>query len=176
MEIFYRSNIVLIGFMGSGKSSIGRRLADIFGYKFIDTDSLIETKTGKSIKKIFQTEGEQAFRQIEHSVVVEVSREKRAIISCGGGVVINQDNINALKKTGLIIYLKADVNSLFERAKKANTRPLLMVENPKEEFERIFSQRKKMYEEAADKVIEVGERSQEEIVAEIVHDLGVKHD
>lgn len=168
-----KPNIVLIGYMGSGKSSVGKRLADEVGYKFIDTDSLVEIKKKKSIRDIFESEGEQAFRQVEAQVVTEVSQKEKVVISCGGGVVLNPENIKALKRKGSIFYLRAGIDTLFNRAKRVGVRPLLMVDNPEKEFKKIFSQRKKAYIDAADTIIEVNDYNEDEVVARIIKRLGV---
>lgn len=141
-------NIVLVGFMGSGKTAVGKRLADKLGYKFIDTDEIIEKSEGKSITAIFNDRGEQRFREIEASIVRELSGIKGHVISTGGGIVTNCDNISTLKKDGLVVWLKATPETIFQRVCSETHRPLLNVENPLEEIKRRLALREPFYSEA----------------------------
>jgi shikimate kinase len=158
--------------MGSGKSSVGAKLAHRLGYEFVDTDSLVEQRAGKSIREIFEQEGEQVFRHIESEVIAEISQGERQVISCGGGAILNPESVEALRQKGRIVYLKGDPGLLYERVKEDDERPLLNVDSSWEEFQRIFAKRKGKYEKSADIVVEVGEQEQAEIVEEIVNLLG----
>jgi len=158
--------------MGSGKSSVGEKLAHRLGYEFVDTDVLVEERAGKSVKEIFGQDGEEAFRRLESEIIAEVSKREGLVISCGGGAILNRKNMELLKQKAKIVYLRGDPALLYERVKSSGERPLLEVEEPRQEFERLFGQRKERYEESADIVVEVGEREQAEIVEEIVHLLG----
>ena len=141
-------NIVLIGFMGSGKTAVGKLLAERLGYKFIDTDEIIERSEGKSISSIFNEEGEQRFREIEIRIVRELSGLKRHVISTGGGIVTNRENISNLKKDGLVIWLKAAPETIFKRVSSKTHRPLLNVENPHETIKKLLTFREPLYAEA----------------------------
>ena len=123
-------NIVLTGFMGAGKSVVGRKLADRLGLKVIDTDDVIEEDSGMIISDIFQGHGEQHFRELEKDAVKKVSEFDGHIIITGGGVVINSENIENLRKNGVIIYLHASPEMLYHRVKDQTHRPLLQVEDP----------------------------------------------
>lgn len=119
-------NIVLTGFMASGKTQISKELAKLLGYKLIDTDEVIEKEKNMSINDIFQTEGEAGFRKIEHSVVCRVSKLSDTVISTGGGVVLNPKNITALRQGGVIVSLAPSFDVIIERLGEArSTRPLL---------------------------------------------------
>jgi len=164
-------NIVLIGFMGSGKSTIGRLLAQKLNYDFVDTDALVEAKTKQQIKDIFEKRGEPAFRQIEAQVVAEVAKAEGKVIACGGGVILNSKNIQALQKNGLIVYLKAEPEVLYGRVKGSEIRPLLNVPDPEARFYEIFSERCLHYEKAADLIIDITELKPSEIVRKITENL-----
>ncbi|MDO8886510.1 shikimate kinase [Candidatus Oleimmundimicrobium sp.] len=164
-------NIVLIGFMGSGKTTIGKLLADKLGVSLIDTDKLIEKKFGKQIKDIFKDEGEDAFRLVESEVINEVSSVGNKVIACGGGVILNHKNVQALKKNGLLIYLKASAPILFERIREEGSRPLLNVPNPKDKVSELLKARESLYENVADIVIDTSDMNVDKVVKEIQEKL-----
>lgn len=121
-----QKRIYLVGFMGSGKSTIGKKLAQRLKWRFIDTDSFIEEQTGLSINSIFETQGEEAFRKKETEVLATFSKEENIIIATGGGLPCHSNNLDTIQKSGLSIYLKVSKDSLFHRLKNAkNDRPLL---------------------------------------------------
>lgn len=141
-------NIVLIGFMGSGKTVVGRLVADKLGYKFIDTDKIIEERIGKTISDIFNDEGERYFREIESNIVKELSELSGHVISTGGGIVVNQDNLTCLKSGGFTVWLKAAPESIYRRVVSESHRPLLNVKDPLNEIKRLLSHRERLYSEA----------------------------
>jgi len=141
-------NIILTGFMGSGKTEVGKRLAQRLGYAFLDTDKLIEEKTGKSISEIFREEGESSFRELETEVIKNLSGITGYIISTGGGIVIREENILSLKNIGLVIWLKASPETIFNRISSETDRPLLNVENPLEHIKKLLSIREQFYSRA----------------------------
>lgn len=141
-------NIVLIGLMGSGKSSTGLALAKLLKRKVFSTDQMIEQEQGKSIAQIFEVEGEAHFRRLEQNVVKDLSRKKRVVIDCGGGVFIHEKNRNALKQNGLVIYLSAEVETLYDRVKTRTHRPLLNVKDPLKKLKDLLKVREKFYQEA----------------------------
>ncbi len=110
-----KTNIALIGFMGTGKTAVGRVLAKKLGRKFLELDSLIEQKAGKSIPEIFQQDGEIAFRELEIEVTKKVAGQQNAVIACGGGVVLNQINIDRLRAEGRVVYLTASPRAILKR-------------------------------------------------------------
>ena len=118
-------NILLIGFMGSGKTTIANRLANNLGFEFIDTDELIEKNASKSINEIFTDEGESEFRKLESQVLGELEGRERMVIATGGGIVSSDDNIKRLRKIGIVFWLDAGVDSILERVSRNNDRPLL---------------------------------------------------
>lgn len=139
-------NIVLTGFMGTGKTLVGRLLAEKTGFEFMDTDALIESKTGMNISKIFENFGEEYFRKLETDVIKEVARLDRKVISTGGGVVLKKENMDALRSNGRIINLKARPETIYSRLKDKTDRPLLKKENVLDEIRRLMDLRKPYYE------------------------------
>ncbi|MEN3013758.1 MAG: shikimate kinase [Endomicrobiia bacterium] len=139
-------NIVLTGFMCSGKTSVGTRLKDILGYDYVDTDEIIEKKLGLTISEIFNKFGENYFRDVESDVVKEVSERDKTVISTGGGVVIRKENMENLRRNGIVINLYASPEVIYERLKKQpGIRPLLNKPNPLEEIKRLLNQREEYY-------------------------------
>ncbi|MEW6188679.1 MAG: shikimate kinase [Actinomycetota bacterium] len=167
-------NIVLIGFMGSGKSSVGRRLAERLHFRFVDTDSLIEERAKRRIREIFEDSGEPVFRALEAKIIAEVSSGEGQIIACGGGAVLNPKNVEVLKSKGILIYLKTALSAIYERVKNSDERPLLNVPQPKVQIEKLLSRRGKIYEEVADLIVDTTGLSVEQVVQRIQRELGEK--
>lgn len=161
-------NIVLIGFMGSGKTVIAKKLSKILKKQIIDTDELIEKKQKIRIKKIFKLYGEKYFRQLEADVVEVVSKQKDKIISTGGGVVTNFKNIRELKKNGIIVYLKNRFETSLRRLKNKKDRPLFNITDIKR-TRRLFNKRLLLYKKAADIVVKTDDKNIVEVVEEIIN-------
>lgn len=162
-------NIILIGFMACGKSSVGRRLSQALDIEFLDTDKLIEQKTGTAISDIFAKHGESAFRTMETECLKDLlSREKGAfVLSVGGGLPIREENRKLLPQIGKVIYLKVSADTVFMRVRNDSTRPLLQTPNPRGRIMDLMSARKQFYEDAADYIIEADNKSFDEIIREI---------
>lgn len=141
-------NIILIGFMGTGKTSVGKRIAKALHMDFVDTDQVIEEVTGMEIKEIFQRYGEKRFRSEESAAVKRVTQKDNQVISTGGGIVLNPENLNALKEGGLVIALNASPEVIFERVSKNKNRPLLQTPDPLSTIIELSSQRKPLYNQA----------------------------
>lgn len=146
-----KDNVILTGMMGSGKTSVGKALSKILECDFYDLDEIIEEKHG-SISKIFKEKGENYFRQIEQEEIENFLGKNNFVLSLGGGAVLREKNLEILKKIGRIFYLSAQSDTIYERIKGQNNRPLLNVENPKEEIEKILSQRLQKYKKAGEEV------------------------
>ncbi len=141
-----KENLVLVGFMGTGKTSVARRVARECGLRFVDTDSEVERRTGKSIPTIFKQEGEAAFRTVENQVVADASNGKGLVIATGGGAVINPANVENLRKNGYIVCLTASPEVIWQRLYGENhQRPLLDVQEPMEKIKELFAQREPYY-------------------------------
>ena len=160
-------NIYLVGFMGTGKSAVGRELAKKKKWRFVDLDDLIELREGRTIPDIFNKKGEPYFRIIEKRALKEVSREKKFVVACGGGAVINKENIKRMKESGIIICLKATPAVILKRTLKSVNRPLLNVGNPKERIELLIKLRAPYYA-MANKSIDTSRLSIKEVVGRIL--------
>lgn len=141
-------HIALVGFMGTGKTVVGKKLAEKLGREFLELDSLIEEREGISIREIFEKKGEPYFRKIEKDVVREAVQKKGVIISAGGGAIIDEENFKNLKKNGVVICLEASPDVILERTKGLTTRPLLDVPDPKERIEELLKKRDPYYKKA----------------------------
>ena len=159
--------IVLIGPMGVGKTTIGRILAKQLDFDFIDTDQRLEKITGASISWIFDIEGEAGFRKREQQLIQQLTGVTEAVIATGGGVILLSENRFNLKSNSIVIYLKGKIETLYERTRLDDNRPLLETANPRETIERILSEREHLYVETADFEIEIDGRSAEYIVTQI---------
>ena len=149
-----KTNIALIGFMGTGKTAVGKVLAEKLGRSFVELDLLIEQKVGKAISEVFQQEGEIAFRELELEVTREVSKSRDLVIACGGGIVLNKINVDRLKENAIIVYLTASPGVILKRvANEEGQRPLLEVDNPVLTIREMLRFRKPFYERAADIII-----------------------
>lgn len=154
-----------MGFMGCGKSTIGYKLSYKLKKCLIDTDSLIEQKEGMSISEIFATKGEAYFRNLEFACLKTLSHElDTRIISLGGGTPLREENQAILKELGTIIYLKASPDTIYERTKHNDKRPLLQCENPRARIEQMLQDRNPIYESLADVVINVDHKEIQEVV------------
>lgn len=144
-------NIVLIGFMGSGKSTVGRELHHRLGYALADMDHMIEQSTGKKISEVFKEEGESAFRDFETLQLIEISKdiEKRYIVSTGGGIVIREKNRSLLRQLGYVVWLDAPEEVIFERTSRNRDRPLLNGQDAKVKISKLLAEREPWYRETA---------------------------
>lgn len=162
------SNIILIGFMGCGKSTIGKRLSYAFRKPFLDTDKIIEKKADMTISELFERKGEAYFRDLETACIKELIEETgEYVIAVGGGLVLRSENRRLLKELGRVIYLRAVPDTIYERLKKDRTRPLLQGDNPQEKIRTMMSERAAVYEEAAQIIVDVDGKDFEEIIKEI---------
>ncbi|RYD64143.1 MAG: shikimate kinase [Verrucomicrobiaceae bacterium] len=163
-------NIVLIGLMGCGKTTVGRKLQTMLGYPLIDTDHLIEEKAGMAITEIFARRGEQSFRELESAVLNELSAPNtpRRIIATGGGIIGRRANRKLLSKLGYVVWLQAPVDVILQRTGRSRDRPLLHTENPREKIERLLTERTPLYHEIADLELETAGLETEEIACGIL--------
>ena len=162
------SNVILIGYMGCGKSTVGKRLSFRLKMPYVDTDKWIETKQETTISEIFAMKGEAAFREMETECVKCLFENKQDyVIAVGGGLPIREENRVLLKKLGKVVYLRAKPDTIYERLKEDVTRPLLQGEDPYGKICAMIKQRGPIYEVTADCVIDVDGKNFEEIISEI---------
>jgi len=167
-----KSSIALIGFMGTGKTTVGNALADRLGKEFIEMDLLIEQKAGKTIPEIFKQDGEIRFRELEIEVAKQVSGKKNAVIACGGGVVLNKINIDRLGQECIIIHLTASPEAILKRTSgDENERPLLKVANKALNIRELLRFRKPFYERAADITVDTSKLDTASVAAQIIRRL-----
>src|SRR2546422_3620764 len=159
-------NVVLIGFMGTGKSEVGQLLARRLGWTFIDTDRRIETRQRATVAQIFARHGEEYFRRAEAGVVAEVASRRDAVVATGGGVVLRPENMMHLRRQGLIVSLTAPVDILVQRLGEAKTRPLLRG-NVRESVVRLLDQRRPLYRDA-DLLVDVSDATPDRVVEAIM--------
>ncbi|MFH1387602.1 MAG: shikimate kinase [bacterium] len=162
------SNIILIGFMGSGKTAVGQALAKELGYAFIDTDEIIETGEKRTIGNIFMTEGEEYFRGLETNALKSLTGIDQTIVSTGGGIILKEENLPLLKGLGKVVYLSASHEVIYDRIKDETHRPLLRVSDPKKEIGDLLAKREEKYKKAADIIIDTSGKEVDVIVRELI--------
>jgi len=163
-----KTSIALIGFMGAGKTAVGRALAQRLGKDFLELDALIAEKAGKSIPEIFSQDGEIRFRELEIAVVKGVFARKNAVIACGGGVVLNWINIARLRQEGVTVYLLASPEAIVRRTAGDRGRPLLEVADRTARIRELLAFRQPFYERAADITIDTSELSESDVAGAII--------
>ncbi|MGD0813480.1 MAG: shikimate kinase [Verrucomicrobiota bacterium] len=161
-------NIALIGFMGTGKSSVGRLAAELLQFEFVDTDDLIEAQCGVTIEEIFKQQGESAFRQLERQAVENLSQRQKMVIATGGGLVADPANLASLKTHSLIVCLWASPETIWERVQSQTHRPLLQTADPLGKIRELLALRDPFYRQA-DVLIQTGQRSPKEVVQQVLH-------
>ncbi|MHC1765780.1 MAG: shikimate kinase [Verrucomicrobiia bacterium] len=161
-------NIALIGFMGTGKTSVGHVVAHQLGFRMVDTDDLIQAKTGRRISEIFQSEGEAKFREYEWAVVTELASLHRTVIATGGGLATNPRNLASLKSHALVVSLWASVATIWERVRHQSHRPLLHDPDPQSKIQRLLAEREPCYRQA-DVLVSTELRSVREVAQQVVH-------
>ncbi len=164
-------NIILIGPMGSGKSTIGNIIAKRLRREFQDSDHFIEERTGVDIARIFDIEGEQGFRDRESNALAELLSQNGRVIATGGGSVLREENQKLLKQKGFIIFLDTSVNQQMQRLSRDKKRPLLQTDNPRERLEALFEERRPIYLDLADLAVKTDKRVARRLAADIINQL-----
>lgn len=155
-----QDNLVLVGLMGAGKTTVGRLLARHYGYVFHDSDHEIEARTGVKIPVIFEIEGEAGFRKREENVIAELTcQQQRIVLATGGGAVLSAANRQALRENGMVVYLRGTPEQLHERTRHDRNRPLLQTGDPLGRLRELYAQRDPLYREVADIVMDTGRQS-----------------
>lgn len=166
-----RKNILLIGFMGTGKSTVSAQLKKMLGMKEIDTDALIVEQEGMTISDIFAQKGEEAFRNMETDLLRRLKDEKNLIVSCGGGMALRDENATIMKEAGTVVWLTATPETILKRVKNDDSRPLLRGNKNVEFIGDLLEKRRPKYEAASDISVETDGRSVQDICEEIISRL-----
>ncbi len=161
-------NIALVGFMGTGKSTVGQIVAGMLGFRFVDTDEMIENMAGRRISEIFTTDGEAAFREFERRAVERLKEMSNTVISTGGGVMTNPENLASLKEHSLVVCLWCSPETILRRVGHQTHRPLLRVENPEEKIRTLLAERAPAYRKA-DVLLSSEFRKPKEVATHVVH-------
>ncbi len=161
-------NLCLAGFMGTGKSTVGRLAAESLGFDFVDTDEWIEAETGKSVAAIFEQAGEEVFRGWEQRAVASLAHRRGCVISTGGGLIVRPENLTSLKEHSLVVCLWGSPEAIYERVKDQTHRPLLQGGNPLEKIREILARRAPAYRRA-DVLINTENRQPREVAGQVLH-------
>ena len=161
-------NLALVGFMGTGKSSVGQLVATHLHFRFADTDELIEARAGRTISAIFAEEGEAQFREYERAVVEELKTFHRTVIATGGGLVTREENLVSLKTHALVVCLWASPETIWERVRHQGHRPLLQTPEPQTRIRQLLAEREPFYRRA-DVLVNTELRSVKEVVHHVIH-------
>jgi shikimate kinase len=161
-------NIVFIGFMGSGKTSIGRRVAQRLGFQFVDTDAVIVERAGMQVAEIFERHGEPWFRDEESATLRSLGILQRAVISTGGGIVGREENHALLRALGFVVWLTASEEVIFERVSRNKKRPLLQTENPRQTVHDLLEKRRPLYEAVAQFTLDTSGFSHEQAADAVI--------
>jgi shikimate kinase len=165
-------NIALCGFMGTGKTSVGRIVAEQLRFAFLDTDTVIEARAGKSVTEIFAGQGEAAFRDLERRIVKELALRDHTVIATGGGLIVNPENLASLKQHALVVCLWASPETIWSRVKSQAHRPLLNGGEPLETIRRLWKERAPFYKQA-DVGLTTELRSPREVAQQVLHQFRV---
>ncbi len=162
---------MLVGMMGSGKTTIGRTLARHLGKAFVDSDEEIQQRTGVTITHVFDIEGEAGFRQRESAAIGNLVGRDNMVLATGGGAVLAEQSRALLKQNGIVIYLKADVHDLWQRTRHDRSRPLLQAADPRARLKELYHQRDPIYQEVADIVIQTGRQSAHALMMALANEI-----
>ena len=166
-------NVAIFGFMGVGKSSVGRLVSEALGMEFVDLDETIVADAGMEIPSIFRERGEKGFRELEKEAIRMIAARDGVVIACGGGTVLDEDNLKALRRNSKMILLTADPETILRRVEAdGDTRPLLSAEEKVEPIARLLGQRMPRYLEASDKAVDTSGKTQAQVAREIIEYIG----
>ncbi|MDY5576461.1 MAG: shikimate kinase [Lachnospiraceae bacterium] len=166
-----KTNIFLIGFMGTGKSTVSKKLSGMTSMREVDLDVFVEEKAGMCISRIFEEKGEKAFRDMETECLKVVLKQNDCIISCGGGTVIREENVDYMRENGTIVLLTATPETIYQRVKDNQNRPILNGNMNVEYISTLMERRKEFYQKAADVIVETDKKTVEEICNEILEKI-----
>ena len=161
-------NIFLVGMMGAGKTTLGKALARRLGREFVDTDKVLVERTGVSVSTIFEIEGEEGFRRRESAVLAELVQRDDCVVATGGGAILSADNRRLMHDKGTVVYLRARLDSLWERTRQDPSRPLLRTPDPRATLAELLEKRDPLYREAAHITVDTGFQSAATLVTRVV--------
>ncbi len=165
-------NIVLIGFMGAGKTEVGQRLSEVLRRPFVDTDKIVEEAAGATIETIFETLGEDKFRELETDAIKSLSHIRGEVIATGGGAIAREENAKMLKQDGFVVYLYARPEVLFQRIANGTGRPLADRMNGQADMEVLLMQRDPLYRQTADLIVDTSDQTADAVEHEIFRAIG----
>jgi|SRR5690625_423790 len=165
--------IFLVGPMGAGKTTVGKRLANALGLPFFDSDRVIEERTGANIPLIFDIEGEAGFRRREAAIIDELTQRDRIVLATGGGAILSPENRRHLHERGTTVYLEASVDTQLERTRHDKNRPLLQADDPRQRLLELFEQRQRLYQETAHLQVSTEHGNLRATINEILRQLGL---
>jgi len=164
-------NLILVGMMGSGKTTMGRALAKHLGKVFVDSDEEIQKRTGVTIPHIFDIEGETGFRQRETAAIRDLVERDNMVLATGGGAVLAEQSRELMRQNGIVVYLKANVHDLWQRTRHDRNRPLLQTADPYAKLTELFQQRDPLYLQVADIVMQSGKQSAHALMLQLVDEI-----
>ncbi len=164
-------NVVLVGPMGVGKTTIGRHLAKSLKMRFVDSDREIERRTGVDVPLIFELEGESGFRKRESAVIEALTAQHNLVLATGGGAVLDARSRELMRRNSIVVYLSADVDHLLERTAKDTKRPLLQTDNPRARIQELLTFREPLYQEVADFMVNTANRTVKTVIKEILDQI-----
>jgi len=168
---YQSGNLILVGMMGSGKTTMGRALARHLGKAFVDSDEEIQQRTGVTIPHIFDIEGETGFRQRETAAIRDLVERDNMVLATGGGAVLAEQSRELMRQNGIVIYLKANVHDLWQRTRHDRNRPLLQTADPYAKLTELFQQRDPLYLQVADIVMQSGKQSAHALMLQLVDEI-----
>ncbi|HSS27564.1 MAG TPA: shikimate kinase [Usitatibacter sp.] len=163
-----RGNIFLVGMMGAGKTTIGKALARHLGREFVDCDRVLAERTGVPVATIFEIEGEEGFRRREAAVIAELAEGADRVVATGGGSILAEENRRAMRESGTVVYLRARLESLWERTRHDTSRPLLATPDPRAKLQSLLAEREPLYREMAHVTVDTGSPSTQTVVKRIL--------
>jgi shikimate kinase len=168
---FQSGNIILVGMMGAGKTTVGKLLAQHFGKTFVDSDEEIQQRTGVTIPHIFDVEGEAGFRQREAGVIQDLVKRDNLVLATGGGAVLSEQSRAALRENGIVVYLNSTVADLWQRTRHDRNRPLLQTADPRAKLKELYEFRDPLYTQVADLIMPTGKQSVHSLVLQLQREL-----
>ena len=168
---FQSGNLILVGLMGSGKTTMGRALAKHLDKAFVDSDEEIQQRTGVTIPHIFDIEGETGFRQRETAAIRDLVERDNMVLATGGGAVLAEQSRELMRQNGIVVYLKANVHDLWQRTRHDRNRPLLQTADPYAKLTELFQQRDPLYLQVADIVMQSGKQSAHALMLQLVDEI-----